>query len=71
MAITANLTTMRIRDPHYMLIIGTSSLALAILIGVFGGDNSALNFLEGLFLGVSLAMNVTYILILRKARVGA
>ena len=62
---------MRIRDPQYLLIIGTSSLALAILIGVFGGDNSILNFLEGLFLGISLAMNLAYLLVLRRMRMSA
>lgn len=62
---------MRIRNPQNMLLIGTSSLALAIFIGVFGGDNSVLNFLEGLFLGISLAMNLAYLLILRKTRASA
>lgn len=62
---------MRIRNPQHMLIVGTSSLALAIFIGVFGGNDSVLNFLEGLFLGISLAMNLAYLLILRKARTSA
>jgi len=45
-----------------MLIIGMFSLLVAILLGRFGGQYFLTNFLEGLFTGLSLVMNLCFLI---------
>ncbi len=51
-----------------MFIIGTSSLLLAILLGRFGGQYALTNFLEGLFTGLSLVLNLCFLIRFGKER---
>ncbi|NVM44539.1 MAG: hypothetical protein HWN79_06460 [Candidatus Lokiarchaeota archaeon] len=51
-----------------MFILGTSSLLVAILLGRFGGQNALANFLEGLFTGLSLVMNLSFLIRFGKER---
>ncbi|MHA1916292.1 MAG: hypothetical protein ACW97V_18225 [Promethearchaeota archaeon] len=48
-----------------MLAIGMFSLTIAILLGRFGGTGSILDFLSGTFTGLSLTMNLGYLIRLR------
>lgn len=56
------------RKNESMFIIGTSSLLLAILLGRFGGQQVLMNFLEGLFTGLSLVMNLCFLIRFGKER---
>ena len=53
-----------------ILAIGMISLALGLLIGTFVhfeyADFSVTNFLEGIFVGLSLVMNIVYLIKVRK-----
>lgn len=51
-----------------MLIIGMFSLLIAILIGRFGGQYILTNFLEGMFTGISLGMNLCFLVRYGKER---
>ena len=44
-----------------ILIAGMFSLVVAILLGRFGGQYALTDFLEGLFTGFSLVMNLCYL----------
>jgi hypothetical protein len=51
-----------------MLITGTFSLLIAILLERFGGQHVFTNFLEGLFTGISLVMNLCFLIRFGKER---
>ena len=57
-----------------MLAIGMISMALGILIGRFVhfeySGFSVSDFVEGVFVGLSLVMNLVYLIRLRRARIG-
>lgn len=44
-----------------MLVIGMFSLLVAILLGRFGGQYVIIDFLEGLFTGISMVMNLCFL----------
>ncbi|MHA2398565.1 MAG: hypothetical protein ACXADU_06715 [Promethearchaeota archaeon] len=48
-----------------MLAIGMFSLTIAILLGRFGGSGSIIDFLSGIFTGLSITMNLAYLIRLR------
>lgn len=50
------------------VIIGMFSLLLAILLGRFGRQYILTNFLEGLFTGISLVMNLCFLVRFGKER---
>jgi hypothetical protein len=62
---------MFIRNPQHLLVIGAFSLLSALLLGLVAGENSILNFLEGLLIGLSISLNLTYLITMRKARSSA
>jgi hypothetical protein len=62
---------MFIRNPQYLLVIGVFSLLSALLLGLVAGENSILNFLEGLLIGLSISLNLAYLITMRKARSSA
>ena len=49
----------------FMILIGIVSLIISILLNLFAGDFPALNFLKGLFTGISLVINLGYLFKLR------
>ena len=51
-----------------MLIIGMFSLSVAILLERFGGQCVLTDFFEGLFTGISLAMNLCFLVLYGKER---
>jgi len=51
-----------------MLMIGMFSLVVAILLGRFGGQYVLTDFLEGLFTGLSLTMNLCFLVRFGKER---
>jgi len=51
-----------------MFIIGMFSLLVAILLGRFGGQYVLTDFLEGLFTGISLVMNLCFLVRYGKER---
>ena len=53
---------MRIKDDNVLLSIGMISLVAAIGIRSFGPDLSLIHFLEGLFLGISLVLNLAFLI---------
>ncbi|NYT12763.1 MAG: hypothetical protein GKC03_09515 [Methanomassiliicoccales archaeon] len=62
---------MFIRNPQYLLVIGAFSLLSALMLGLVAGENSILNFLEGLLIGLSISLNLAYLITMRKARSSA
>jgi hypothetical protein len=46
--------------------IGVLFLALALLIGRFLPSNNIFNFMEGLFIGLSIVLNVYYVIVTSK-----
>ena len=44
-----------------MFIIGTSSLAISLIIGIFLPDLPLISFFEGMFVGISLTMNLSFL----------
>ncbi|MFX1418233.1 MAG: hypothetical protein ACFE9N_04845 [Promethearchaeota archaeon] len=45
-----------------MFIIGSSSLAVSLIIGMLLPDLPLISFLEGMFIGISLVMNISYLI---------
>lgn len=54
---------------EYFYPAGPVLLAAAILMNRFLPEHPALDFLEGLFTGLSLVLNIDYIIHLRKKRI--
>ncbi|MFW9828433.1 MAG: hypothetical protein ACFFEY_12655 [Candidatus Thorarchaeota archaeon] len=44
-----------------MYIIGTSSLSISIIMGMLLPDLPIISFFEGVFVGLSLAMNISFL----------
>ncbi len=55
-----------IRNPNTALAIGMISLVLGILLGHYAPSTSLLDFMEGLFYGLSLVLNTFTLFLLRK-----
>ncbi len=51
-----------------MFIIGTSSLAISLIMGIFLPDLPLVSFFEGMFVGISLAMNLSFMVRYRLER---
>ena len=51
---------------EYMLAIGSISLVIAIFLDRFAGAGTTIDFLCGLFTGLSLTMNLTYLIKFKK-----
>ena len=51
-----------------MLITGMFSLLVSVLLGRFGGEYALTNFLEGLFTGLSIVMNLCFLFRYGKER---
>lgn len=47
---------------EWLMSIGMFSLTIAILLGRFGPENALLDFLTGLFTGLSIATNIGYLI---------
>ena len=45
-----------------MLLIGVFSLIVANFLGIFGGTAFLTNFFEGMFTGISLVMNLSFLI---------
>ena len=52
-----------------MLAIGMFSLTIAILLGRFAGSVSIIDFLSGTFTGLSITMNLAYLIRLRLEKI--
>jgi len=53
---------------EFMFIIGTSSLAMSLIMGMFLPDLPLVSFFEGMFVGISLAMNLSFLVRYRLER---
>jgi len=51
-----------------MFVIGVFSLIIAILLKYFGGNMLMTDFFEGVFTGISLVMNLCYLVRLRSEK---
>jgi len=58
-----------IKKKESMFITGNASLMISILLDFFAGDYLIINFLTGLFLGISLATNLCYLFKLRSDKI--
>ncbi|MBA7655454.1 hypothetical protein ES703_63358 [subsurface metagenome] len=45
-----------------MLIIGTSSLVISLIMGMLLPNLPLISFFEGMFVGISLAMNISFLI---------
>ncbi len=59
---------MTIKNENVLLSIGMISLVIALVLGRFGPDTSIAHFLEGLFMGLSLVLNLAFLLRLRAKK---
>jgi len=57
-----------IKNNNVLLVIGMISLALALLLKRFGPELSIVDFMEGLFIGLSLTTNLFYLVRYRKQK---
>jgi len=55
-----------IKNKETMLAIGMISLTLSIIFGRYSNENTLFTFLEGMFIGLSLILNLTFLLLYRK-----
>jgi hypothetical protein len=55
-----------IEKKETLLSIGLFSLSIAILLRFFAGEGNIIDFLEGLFIGLSLVFNVVYLWKIRQ-----
>lgn len=53
---------------EWLMSIGMFSLTIAILLGRFGPENALLDFLTGMFTGVSIAANIGYLIRFSRER---
>jgi hypothetical protein len=59
---------MIIKDDSVLLAVGMISLAIAIGLRSFGPDSSIIHFLEGMFIGISLVLNLAFLIRYRLKR---
>jgi hypothetical protein len=52
-----------------MIVIGMFSLTIVILLGRFAGSVSIINFLSGIFTGLSITMNLAFLIRLRLDKI--
>ena len=50
------------KNKEMMLAIGMFSLTIAILLGIFAGSGTVIDFLSGIFIGLSITMNLAYLI---------
>jgi hypothetical protein len=53
---------MMIKNDNVLLSIGMISLVIAIGLRSFGPDFSLIHFLEGIFIGISLVLNLAFLI---------
>ena len=53
----------KFKNRNYLLAIGSISLVISISLGRLGVEFTFLSFFEGLFMGISLATNLSYLII--------
>ncbi|MFX0105402.1 MAG: hypothetical protein ACFE75_07925 [Candidatus Hodarchaeota archaeon] len=53
-----------------MFIIGTSSLTISLILGILLPNLPLISFFEGMFAGISLAMNISFLIKYRLERNG-
>ncbi|MCP5053922.1 MAG: hypothetical protein GY940_42535 [bacterium] len=53
---------MIIKNNNVLLSIGMISLVIALVLGRFGPDTSIVHFSEGLFMGLSLVLNLAFLI---------
>ncbi|UCC19529.1 MAG: hypothetical protein JSV62_15745 [Promethearchaeota archaeon] len=53
-----------------IFIIGSSSLALSLIMGIFLPDLPLISFLKGMLIGISLVMNINYLIRYRLEKSG-
>jgi hypothetical protein len=51
-----------------MFIIGTSSLTISLILGMILPNLPLINFFEGMFIGISLVMNISFLIRYRLER---
>ena len=56
------------KDKSYLLAIGMFALIAAILLGRYVDPSPVINFLEGMFYGLSLVLNAFFLIMMRKQR---
>jgi hypothetical protein len=54
---------------NIMIVIGMFSLTIVILLGRFAGSVSIINFLSGIFTGLSITMNLAFLIRLRLDKI--
>lgn len=63
---------MLIRNDQVLLALGTSSLAISIVlkrfVSPFVGEPRLLDFIEGILVGAALVLNMSYLIRLRKKK---
>ena len=57
-----------IKDKHVLIVIGQLSLALSILLNHFVAETPPVSFLVGLFTGLAIVFNLTYLIRFRSER---
>ncbi|MFH1014041.1 MAG: hypothetical protein V1769_06005 [Thermoplasmatota archaeon] len=57
-----------LKNKETMLSIGMISLALSIVLRRYGGESTILNFLEGVLIGLSLVLNLVFLILYRKEK---
>ena len=55
-----------IKNKNFLLVVGQFSLAGCILLNNFIKDNNAVSFIVGLLAGLSIVMNIAYLIKYRK-----
>ena len=57
---------MMIEKKVTLLSIGLFSLSIAIILRIFIDESGIIDFFEGLFIGLSIVFNITYLIKIRK-----
>jgi hypothetical protein len=55
------------KEKNNILVIGMLSLVIGILLGRYVTPTPIIDFLEGLFYGLSVVMNILYFILIRKS----
>lgn len=55
-------TAMKIKNDNVLLAIGMISLTISHILKRYGPDISIVHFLEGMFLGISLVLNLAFLI---------
>ncbi len=57
------------KSKEMMLAIGMFTLTITIILGRFAGSGTIIDFLSGIFTGLSLTMNLAYLITLRLEKI--